>query len=159
MKKDDQIINELLENAKYLQALDDIKPKAAASLSDNKYQELLNQLKEKDSLIESLNISLRSMKESFDMLNLTVKDLNKTNKSNQTQITELLALVKKLTKELETYKARMGRSNQETFGSKSLNRKHKATTKKTRTEEKEDWTSKDDDKKNRVTSKTLCLNI
>ena len=148
MKKDDQIINELLENAKYLQALDDIKPKAAASLSDNKYQELLNQLKEKDSLIESLNISLRSMKESLDMLNLTVKDLNKTNKSNQTQITELLALVKKLTKELETYKARMGRSNQETFGSKSLNRKHKATTKKTRTEEKEDWTSKDDDKKN-----------
>ena len=148
MKKDDQIINELLENAKYLQALDDIKPKAAASLSDSKYQELLNQLKEKDALIESLNISLRSMKESLDTLNLTVKDLNKTNKSNQTQITELLALVKKLTKELETYKARMGRSNQEAFGSKSLNRKHKATTKKTRAEEQEDWTSKDDDKKN-----------
>ena len=148
MKRDDQIIDELLENAKYLQALDDIKPKAAASLSDSKYQELLNQLKEKDALIESLNISLRSMKESLDTLNLTVKDLNKTNKSNQTQITELLALVKKLTKELETYKARMGRSNQETFGSKSLNRKHKATAKKTRDEEKEDWTSKDDDKKN-----------
>ena len=137
-----------IENAKYLQALDDIKPKAAALLSDSKYQELLNQLKEKDALIESLQSSLASMKESLDTLNLTVKDLNQTNINNQKQNAKLLSLVEKLTKELETYKARMGRSNQETFGSKSLNRKHKATAKKTRAEEKDDWTSKDDDKKN-----------
>ena len=119
MKKDDQIIDDLLENAKYLQALDDIKPKAATSSSDSKYQELLDRLKEKDALIESLKCSLDSMRTSLDMLNLTVKDLDKTNRSNQKQNAKLLALVGKLTKELDTYKARMGRSNQETFGSKS----------------------------------------
>ena len=148
MKKDNQIVEELLENAKYLQALDDIKPKAAVSLSDSKYQDLLDQLKEKDAQIESLKSSLDGMKNTLDTLTLTVKELNKTNISNQKQNAKLLALVEKLTKELDTYKARMGRSNQETFGSKSLTRKYKATTKKTRTEEKEDWTSKDDDKKN-----------
>lgn len=148
MKRDDQIIDELLENAKYLQALDDINPKVAVPLSDDEREDFLKRLNEKDALIESLKSSLDSMKTSLDTLTLTVTDLNKTNQYNQKQNEKLLSLVEELTKELETYKARMGRSNQETFGGKSLNRKHKASTKKTRAEEKEDWTSKDDDKKN-----------
>ena len=118
MKKDDTIINELLENAKYLQALDDINPKAEGLLSDCERQEFLCKLNEKDALIESLKSSLECMRISLDTLTLTVKELNKTNQNNQKQNEKLLSLVENLTKELETYKASMECSNQEVITKK-----------------------------------------
>ena len=76
MKRDDQIIDELLENAKYLQALDDIKPNAAVPLSEGEREDFLKRLNEKDALIERLQSSLANMKESLDTLKLTFRDLN-----------------------------------------------------------------------------------
>lgn len=44
----------MFENAKCLQALDNMKLRAAASLTDSKYLKLLNKLNEKDTLMENL---------------------------------------------------------------------------------------------------------
>lgn len=136
----------MLERVKYLHALDDETSRNNSPLSNNEREELLRIIAEKENQNQTLQTALESMKTSLETLTLTITDLNETNKSSQQQIAELLDLVRKLTKENEDYKALVSRSNQETFGSKSLSRKHKTVTKKTREQEKEEWTSKDDDR-------------
>ena len=138
MKEDDQIVDELLERAHYLHALDDIKSRAADSSADLEGQDSQSLLRQKDEEIQNLQRLIESLRLGLDTMTLTLKH-------NQKQISELSVLVESLRSELASYKSQAGRFSKETYGSKSLSRRSKTPIKKTREEERDEWTSKDKD--------------
>lgn len=137
MKKSDQTVENMIMQAHYLEALD-IESKAQKPLAEMERQDFINTITDLKAMIESLKLTI-------DTLRQTIISQNAANASLQESMNRLQSAYEQAVKERDDLNNRMNRSNQETFGSKSLKQRNRGkSVKNDRQKERDEWSSKDD---------------
>lgn len=141
MKKREQTVENMIMQAHYLEALE-VESKAKKPLADMERQDFINTITELKAMIASLKLTI-------DTLRWTISSQNSTIASLQKSMDRLQSAYDKAVKERDDLNNRMDRSNQETFGSKSLKQRNRGkVVKSDRQKERGEWSSKDDDDSN-----------
>ena len=144
MKKQDQTVENMIMQAHYLEALE-IESKAEKPLADMERQDFINTIMELKAMISSLKLTITNLKLTIDTLRQTISSQNTTIASLQKSMDRLQSAYDKAVKERDDLNGRMNRSNQETFGSKSLKQRGMGkVVKNDRQKERDEWSSKDD---------------
>ena len=137
MKKQDQTVENMIMQAHYLEALE-IESKAEKPLAGMERQDFINTITELKAMISSLKLTIDTLRQTISSQNATIASLQKS-------MDRLQSAYDKAVKERDDLNGRMNRSNQETFGSKSLKQSSRGkVVKNDRQRERDDWSSKDD---------------
>ena len=137
MKKQDQTVENMIMQAHYLEALE-IESKAEKPLAEMERQDFINTITELKAMISSLKLTIDTLRQTISSQNATIASLQKS-------MDRLQSAYDKAVKERDDLNGRMNRSNQETFGSKSLKQSSRGkVVKNDRQRERDDWSSKDD---------------
>ena len=137
MKKQDQTVENMIMQAHYLEALE-IESKAQKPLAEMERQDFINTVTELKSMISSLKLTIDTLRQTINSQNATIASLQKS-------MDRLQSAYDKAVKERDDLNGRMNRSNQETFGSKSLKQSCRGkVVKDDRQKERDEWSSKDD---------------
>ena len=112
MKKSDQTVENMIMQAHYLEALD-IESKAQKPLAEMERQDFINTITELKAMISSLKFMIDTLRQTISSQNATIASL-------QESMNRLQCAYEQAVKERDDLSNRMNRSNQETFGSKSL---------------------------------------
>ena len=141
MKKQDQTVENMIMQAHYLEALE-IESKAEKPLADMERQDFVNTITELKAMISSLKLTIDTLRQTINSQNATMASLQKS-------MDRLQSAYGKAVKERDDLNGRMNRSNQETFGSKSLKQSGRGkVVKNDRQKERDEWSSKDDNDNN-----------
>ena len=148
MKKQDQTVENMIMQAHYLEALE-IESKAEKPLADMERQDFVNTITELKTMVSSLKLTISSLKLTIDTLRQTISSQNATIASLQKSMDRLQSAYDKAVKERDDLNDRMSRSNQETFGSKSLKQSDRGkVVRNDRQKERDEWSSKDENDNN-----------
>ena len=118
MKKQDQTVENMIMQAHYLEALE-IESKAQKPLAEMERQDFINTITELKAMIGSLKLTIDTLRQTINSQNATIASLQKS-------MDRLQSAYDKAVKERDDLNGRMNRSNQETFGSKSLKQSGRA---------------------------------
>lgn len=131
----------MIMQAHYLEALE-IESKAEKPLADMERQDFVNTITELKAMISSLKLTIDTLRQTINSQNATIASLQKS-------MDRLQSAYDKAVKERDDLNGRMNRSNQETFGSKSLRQSGRGkVVKNDRQKARDEWSSKDDDDNN-----------
>ena len=137
MKKQDQTVENMIMQAHYLEALE-IESKAEKPLAEMERQDFINTITELKAMIGSLKLTIDTLRQTISSQNATIASLQKS-------MDRLQSAYDKAVRERDDLNGRMNRSNQETFGSKSLKQSGRSkVVKDDRQKERDEWSSKDD---------------
>lgn len=141
MKEQDQTVENMIMQAHYLEALE-IESKVQKPLAEMERQDFINTITELKAMISILKLTI-------DTLRQTINSQNATTASVQKSMDRLQSAYDKAVKERDDLNGRMNRSNQKTFGSKSLKQSGRGkVVKNDRQKARDEWSSKDDDDNN-----------
>ena len=137
MKKQDQTVENMIMQAHYLEALE-IESKVQKPLAEMERQDFINTITELKAMISSLNLTIDTLRQTINSQSATILSLQKS-------MDRLQSAYDKAVKERDDLNGRMNRSNQETFGSKSLKQSGRGKVVKN---DRDEWSSKDDNDNN-----------
>lgn len=141
MKKQVQTVENMIMQAHYLEALE-IDSKAKKPLADMERQDFINTIMELKAMIAGLKLTIDTLRQTISSQNATIASLQKSMDRRQ-------SAYDKAVNERDDLNDRMSRSNQETFGSKSLKQRGRGkVVKNDRQKERDEWSSKDDNDNN-----------
>lgn len=116
--------------------------KTEKPLADMERQDFINTITELKAMISSLKLTIDTLRKTINSQNATIASLQKS-------MDRLQSAYDKAVKERDDLNGRMNRSNQETFGSKSLKQSGRGkVVKNDRQKERDEWSSKDDNDNN-----------
>ena len=135
MKKQDQTVENMIMQAHYLEALE-IESKAKKPLAEMERQDFINTITELKAMISSLKLTIDTLRQTINSQNATIASLQKS-------MDRLQSAYDKAVKERDDLNGRMNRSNQETFGFKSLKQSGRSkVVKDDRQKERDGWSDK-----------------
>lgn len=135
MKKQDQTVENMIMQAHYLEALE-IESKAEKPLAEMERQDFINTITELKAMISSFELTIDTLRQTINSQNATIASLQKS-------MDRLQSAYDKAVKERDDLDGRISRSNQETFGSKSLKQSGRSkVVKDDRQKEHDGWSDK-----------------